>query len=57
MRLGDRPLRRFLADRAGGAAETAGGRGDRAAASRARDAMFRMRKIDIAALEAAFNGD
>ncbi|MEL6475003.1 MAG: VOC family protein [Pseudomonadota bacterium] len=30
---------------------------DRAAAGRARDAMLTMRKLDIAALEAAFNGD
>ena len=30
---------------------------DRAAASRAREAMYKMRKIDIAALEAAFNED
>ncbi len=30
--------------------------GDRKAAGRARDAMLKMRKIDIAALEAAFNG-
>lgn len=30
---------------------------DRAAATRAREAMFKMRKIDIAALEAAFNGE
>ena len=29
---------------------------DKAAAGRARDAMLKMRKIDIAALEAAFNG-
>ena len=29
---------------------------DRAAAKRAIDAMMKMRKIDIAAIEAAFNG-
>ncbi len=56
MQLAQGPLRRPLADRAGGLAAIALDE-DRAAAERAFQAMLGMVKIDIAALEAAFRGE
>jgi predicted 3-demethylubiquinone-9 3-methyltransferase (glyoxalase superfamily) len=54
VRLANRPLRHLLADRTGRVARLFNDP-DTAAASRARAAMMQMKKIDIAALEAAFH--